>query len=344
MEHITETHINDYEKWDEIVKSFPNYDVFYLSRYVKAFTLHGNGEPLLVNYENGSDRAINVVFRRDISKDKYFTGKLEENKYFDLTTPYGYGGFWGNVRDTENLMKEYDEYCVYSSYICEFVRFNLFSNYKDYFNGEIETRTHNVIRNLEIPIEEIWMNFKHKVRKNVKRGINNNLQIILDPTGEYLDDFLRIYYSTMDRTNSANEYYFSKNFFETLNYMKDNIMYFHVLYQGNIISTELVIYGTENCYSFLGGTDNEFFNVRPNDFLKYEIIKWALNKGIKNFVLGGGYGSDDGIFQYKSSLAPDGIVDFYIGKKVFNKAKYNELVKIRGEEITDSSFFPLYRG
>jgi hypothetical protein len=250
MKHITEIHIYDSEKCDEIVRSFLNYDVFYLSGYVKAFIMQGSGEPILICYENGNDRAINVVFRRDISKDRCFTGKLEENKYFDLTTPYGYGGFWGDVVDTDTLVEEFDRYCISCGYICEFVRFELFSQYKDYFNGQIETRTHNVVRSLEMPIEEIWMDFKQKVRKNVKRAKNNNLQITYDQTGEYLDDFLRIYYNTLERTNSEDEYYFTKEFFQTLNTMKDNIMYFHVVYQEKIISTELVIYGVENGYSY----------------------------------------------------------------------------------------------
>ena len=128
--------------------------------------------------------------------------------------------------------------------------------------------------------------------------------------------------------------------------MRENIMYFHVLHEERIISTELVIYGAENCYSYLGGTFRDYFNLRPNDFLKYEIIKWAKAKGLKNFVLGGGCGADDGIFRYKTCLAPKGIVDFYIGRKIFDEEKYQTLVEIRAKEnpaCRDSSYFPKYR-
>ena len=128
--------------------------------------------------------------------------------------------------------------------------------------------------------------------------------------------------------------------------MRENVMYFHVFYEGKVISTELVIYGAENCYSYLGGTNREYFDLRPNDFLKYEIIKWAKEKGLKNFVLGGGYGADDGIFQYKTCLAPRGIVDFYIGRKIFDKEKYKSLVEIRANEnpsCRESGYFPQYR-
>ena len=305
-----------------------------------------NGIPLLLLYEKGNDRAMNVVFRRDVAKDRKFKGKIEENTYFDLITPYGYGGFWGNVEKWDDLNKEYQEYCQEKGYICEFVRFELFSTDRKYYAGNIETKTHNVIRNLEIPLDDIWMDFKQKVRKNVKRATKSNLQIIIENTDDHLKDFLDIYYSTMDRCDAQNSFFFSKDFFKEITLMSENIMYFYAVYDNKIISAELVIYGSQNCYSYLGGTNSEYFNVRPNDFLKYEIIKWAKEKGLKNFVLGGGYGVDDGIFQYKTSLAPKGIVDFYIGKRIFDEKEYRELLNLRIKEnprIKALQYFPQYR-
>ena len=343
---IKEYFIDDVN-WDKVVKSIYNYDVFYLNKYLKAFQFQGAGVPILLEYKNKKDIAINVVFRRDISKSHNFQHILEKNKYFDLSSPYGYGGFIGIITDTNQLIKEWNEYCINHGYISEFVRFNLFSNYKDYFDGKIETQSHNVIRSLEEPLDEIWMDFKHKVRKNVKRANTYNLEIILDNTGEYLEDFLKIYYNTMDRSLAKNEYYFTKQFFDILTSMNKNMIYFHVSYKGKIISTELVIYGAYNCYSYLGGTDKDFFDLRPNDFLKYEIIKWAKQKGLKNFVLGGGYGADDGIFQYKACLAPHGIVSFYTGKKIINNTLYQKFVQLLKETNKNfdetSTFFPLYR-
>ena len=126
--------------------------------------------------------------------------------------------------------------------------------------------------------------------------------------------------------------------------MKNNIVFFYVIYKNKIISAELVIYGSENAYSYLGGTDNNYFELRPNDFLKFEAIKWLKEKGLKNFVLGGGYGVDDGIFRYKKSFAPDGILNLYIGMKIFIEATYQKLVVIRIDEIDmESPYFPLYR-
>lgn len=40
--------IEDRFHWDEIVTGFSLYDVYYLSGYVKAFQIHGDGEPQLL--------------------------------------------------------------------------------------------------------------------------------------------------------------------------------------------------------------------------------------------------------------------------------------------------------
>ncbi len=348
MSSIREINVNDRENWNKLVRSFADYDVYYLNEYVTAFMNEdkSNGEPVLLYYENGLDRAINVVFKRDVAEGTALAGKVNAKTYYDLVSPYGYGGFSGNITDYDELNSTYNAHCSEQGYVCEFVRFSLFTDYYKFYDGKVETRTHNVIRSLDITLDEMWMDFKQKVRKNVKKANEKNLEIKIENTGENLEDFLSIYYSTMDRSNAKDEYYFSEGFYKAINEMKDNIMYFHVVYEGKIISTELVIYGSEHAYSYLGGTNREYFDLRPNDFLKYEIIKWAKEKGLKSFVLGGGYGSDDGIFQYKTCLAPHGVVDFYIGEKIFDKERYCELVELHKKDNPDcitSAFFPQYR-
>ena len=100
--------LNEAVKWDAIVSSFADYDVYYLSGYNKGFMIHGDGEPLLFSYCDGNIRAINVAFKRDISKCDYFKDKIDENAFFDLSSPYGYGG-WIIEGDgsLEGLFNEY---------------------------------------------------------------------------------------------------------------------------------------------------------------------------------------------------------------------------------------------
>lgn len=337
---------NEYEQWDSIVKSFSKYDVNYLCWYAKAFQLHGDGEPFLFYYKDEKTRAINVFMKRDISNDERLINKVPLNTWFDISTPYGYGGFLIEGNGYEAVNEAYYHYCRDQGFICEFVRFHLINNYQSYYYGVSETHTHNVIRSLDMSIDEIQKDYEHKVRKNLKKANKEGLKVEFDTSGARLNEFLEIYYGTIERNSAKSNYFFSEDFFKTINRLSGNYIYVHILYEGKVISTELVIYGSENCYSFLGGTNKDYFVLRPNDFLKHEIIKWAKEKGLKRFILGGGAGEDDGIFKYKRSFSPSGLYDFYTGKKIFDEGKYKDLIEIRSKDYdfnTKTTYFPAYR-
>lgn len=53
------------KEWDEVVRSFAEYDVYYLSGYVRAFEIHGDGEPQLLYYEEGASRYLRVYEAQD---------------------------------------------------------------------------------------------------------------------------------------------------------------------------------------------------------------------------------------------------------------------------------------
>ena len=59
-------------------------------------------------------------------------------------------------------------------------------------------------------------------------------------------------------------------------------------------------------------------------------------------MLGGGYEHDDGIFHYKRSFAPHGLVPFYTGSRVLEPELYAELTERAGAS-GDGAFFPAYR-
>jgi hypothetical protein len=333
--------------WNETVRSFKDCTVYYLCGYAKAFQLHGDGEPLLFYFDNGNTRAINVVMKKDISKDKYFIGKIKENKYFELSTPYGYGGFIIEGSDYISVSHEYIKWCKENNIINEFVRFNLFSDHIFQYIGDVSTMAKNVVCGLSPEWDDIWFDFAHKVRKNYNKAVKSGLELRVFDGKRDMTEFLSIYYSTMKRNNAREKYYFNKNFFSVLNRMEDNIIYFDAVIDDVTVSTELVLYDNFAAYSFLGGTYAEYFDLRPNDFLKVEIIKWAKQKDLHKFVLGGGYSSNDGIFEYKKAFAPNSLYDFYIGKTVFDEKVYDNLINIRKKDATfniKTDYFPVYKG
>ena len=77
------------KEWDKLVQSFKNHDVYWLSGYLKGFMIHGEGEPCLLYYNDGTTRAINAVMKRDLSNCQYFKDKVGKGEWFDFSTPYG---------------------------------------------------------------------------------------------------------------------------------------------------------------------------------------------------------------------------------------------------------------
>ena len=276
-------------------------------------------------------------------------------QYYDIRTPYGYGGplvMQGDDIDALSAAynKAFAEYCRDNGVVSAFIRFHLFDNadLRAHYDGETVYMQDNVVCDLLPPLTEQWMRFDHKVRKNVNKAERAGLTVRIDETGEYLDDFLHVYYDTMERNHAGEYYYFDRGYFERIcETLPGRFRYFHVVEEGEIVSTELCLCSETYVYSFLGGTLEAHYANRPNDLLKYAIMRWGKETGRTKFILGGGYHRDDGIYHYKKAFAPypEGNVPFYAGKTIYNDTIYRALVERASKrKPLDEGYFPLYRG
>ena len=272
----------------------------------------------------------------------------------DVTSPYGYGGpfRWGEV-DEVAFWLDLHRWAEAQHVVSGFARLSLFADELLNFTGGEHINAPNVVRDLEMETDALWMDYEHKVRKNVNRARREGVRVEVDAAGSRLEDFLAIYSGTMDRRGAASSYYFDREFFLALTRNLDGqFLFFHALHDGEVVSTELVLVSATRIYSFLGGTRAEAFELRPNDLLKHEIILWGQRAGKQAFVLGGGYGGPDGIFRYKLSFAPKGEVPFRTGQIVFDRSAYDRLVAVRSawearggrQWQPRPGFFPAYRG
>ena len=262
----------------------------------------------------------------------------------DIVGPYGYGGaFRTGDADPDAFWTAFDAWAAEQGVVSELVRFSLFRDRLLPYPGEREQRLVNVVRDLGPDEDELWMDYEHKVRKNVKKARRSGLSVEIDETGARLDEFLRLYGHTLERRSAADRYRFPSDFFERIrDRLPGHFVYAHVIESERIVSTELALLSAASAYSFLGGTHEDAFALRPNDLLKVELIRWAKATGKQRFVLGGGFVADDGIFRYKRSFAPHGLVPFEIGKRVLRPDVYDELTRRAGGP-REPGFFPAYR-
>ena len=346
--------VSDKEMWIKIWEKWPNREVFAHPNYLSLY-LDENIQAYCAVLED-QDKVIFYPFLlRNLQSEPYYEASMGD--VYDIITAYGYGGvyMYGNG-NLDSFLKqfyiEFEEWAVEKGIVSEFIRFALNLETREAYPGIVELNNNNVIVDLTIDKDEMWHNFKHKVRKNVHKAEKEGLTVLCDKCGNDLEAFLGIYYGTMERREADKGYYFPQEYFEMINsQLGGQFVYFHVMFQEKVISTELVLVSEYNIYSFLGGTKEAYFDLRPNDFLKYAIINWGKENGKKRFVLGGGHIPFDGIYNYKLGFAPNGECPFYVGKRVLNQKIYDILVQnkmnlcIREGNVwnTDTTFFPLYR-
>ena len=332
--------------WDEIVKSFKDYDVYYLSGYVKAFQIHGDGEPLLFFYEDSHCRGINVVMKRDIASDIHFKGILELNKYFDFATPYGYGGWLIEGGQTQELFNEYEKWCLEHNIVSEFIRYHPVLKNHIYSEKAYEVIPLGETVAIDTTDKElIWANFNPKNRNVIRKAINSGIEIKHGYSEELFDTFMSIYNGTMDKDNADQYYYFKKEFYDSVkNDLKDNATVFYAELNGKIVATSIMIFANGRLNYHLSGSLREYQNLAPSNLMLWKAAKWGNEIGCLTFHLGGGVGSaEDSLFKFKRAFYRGELCRYHIGKKVFNNKIYQNLICKR-LDIKNASFFPEYRG
>lgn len=334
------------EQWDTIVRSFGEHDTYYLSGYVKAFKIHGDGEPLLMHYADSQVRGIHVVMKRDIATDDRFKGLIPENIYFDVTTPYGYGGWLIEGTDSAPLFEAYARWCRKNGIISEFVRFHpVLKNHIGMDQAyDVLALGETVAMDLNSP-EEIWANLIGKNRNKVRKAQKNGIRIYSGRYPQIFATFRTIYNGTMDKDNATAYYYFGPEFYESvLNDLSQNAQIFYAVLEDKIIAVSIMLSCNGRMSYHLSGSIQEYANLAPTNLLLHEAALWGCANGCKTLHLGGGVGSgEDSLLKFKKSFysGPEQY-RFHIGRKIFDQDKYDQLTQMR-TDLPESNFFPKYR-
>ena len=338
------------EEWNRVVCSFLEHDVYWLSGYVKAFEIHGDGTPLLFYYEDEFVRGINVSMKRDISLDKRFKNKIHGGELYDLSSPYGYGGWIIEGDDFSGLFNEYEKWCINNNIVSEFVRFHpVLENYKFCTESyDVVGLGNTITLDLESP-EVIWENITSKNRNAIRKAQKNGVRIYNGRFPAIYKKFKEIYDETMVKDKAEEYYFFKEDFYNSILYdLPYNSQVFYAEYEGDIIAASIMLFENGRINYHLSGSKRKYSSLAATNLLLYESALWGCANGYKTLYLGGGVGSEeDGLFKFKKSFyRKDDMFRFYIGKKVFSEENYEFLCRLRKEELcclNKSNYFPRYR-
>lgn len=327
---------NSNNYWNTLIKNNEKWDVYYLFEYVNSMARCQDGKPILFHYSTNYCSIVCVDILLDIANYISDMEVLQKNKYYDMETPYGYGGpiLSGEIEPLaiKNFYLELSEYCKKNNIITQFYRFHpILCNIRD-LKGQIEYRRIKQTVYMDLSSEErIVQNMDSSRRRQIHKGEENGIYIIHDE-GKNLDEFYNIYFETMKFKQADDFYFFDREYFEYLGeVLSDNIEYFYAMYKGECIASIMILYNKEYMHYHLGGTYTKYRDLAPTNLLFYYAALWGNRKGIKLFHLGGGLYDNDSLFRFKKQFNRKGIVDFYIGRNIFDKDKYEHLLSVRSQ-------------
>ena len=372
--------LDESEEWDTIVRSFSNYDTYYLSGYVKAFQIHGDGEPLLLYYESKKDsvRAINVIMKRDVTtapklKKAAVQGQIEIDEYYDISTPYGYGGWLmetqsSGTSEKDNypsskqvsrsyLFSDYDRWCLENNIVAEFVRFHPILGNQRLLDNEYTIIPLGDTVAIDLTSRSgIWDNMSSKNRNVIRKAKKNNVEIYSGRSPELYEKFRVIYNATMDKDDAEEYYYFEKPFYESIcEDLPENAVVMYAVLPGEdenpdeVIAASIFLISNGYMNYHLSGSVRKYSSLAATNLLLYHAALLGHEMGCRTLYLGGGVGSgEDNLFKFKRAFYKGELHRFYIGKKVINNEVYKDLCQLAGVEchsndIEHSGFFPEYR-
>ena len=113
----------------------------------------------------------------------------------------------------------------------------------------------------------------------------------------------------------------------------------NIIYEEQNIASAIFLHSYDYIHYHLGGSLKEYLNYYPNNFLFWELIKFAKEKGFKYLHLGGGSSTDidDSLFKFKRHFG-NNILEFYIGTRIHNKDIYEKLIDLWSKNNLDKEY------
>ncbi len=344
----------DSHDWTEALSEIIAHDVYYLPEYCRVFQENGDGTACLFISKGSSGYVVYPFLKREI--DLPFANLSK--KYFDIITPYGYGGPTCSIDECKSKLmqdfgREFHEYCMDNGIVSEFVRFHPIIQNQEYCSDfmEVAYNRDTAYIDLSQSEDEIWNNMSSTHRNRVRKARTEGLTVENAAACQAsIDLFYEMYIKTMIKNNAEQYYFFSREFFyRMLHHLKDSSSLFFVKLGSKVISGVYLLHHGEKLHYHFNASDTDYLRYGSNNLLIYETALWGKEQGYSVYHLGGGYTGEDKLFRFKRKFSRNNLFKFYIGKKVHNTKVYKTLCsKWRehwgiDEEPGDINYFPLYR-
>lgn len=230
-------------------------------------------------YLKDSKKKVKIIFPFIFLKSKLFGNRSISLPFLDV------GGFLGNydIKILKQIIKKLKG---------EKIEIRLNASMKDFDKekkmlkkegfGEVGGRQQFIIKLTSE--EDMWKRFHKHTRNDIRKAMKSGLKIIEINNFLEIKRFYSLYLREMKKfgTPQHSQKFFSNLFGE----MAENIIGFNCYKNKLLIGSIIIFYHNKRGYISFNVSNVKYRNFRPNDFLYWETIKWALNDNMRELDMG----------------------------------------------------------
>jgi len=346
----------DIMAWREVLDKFIDVDTYHLPEYHLVAKSVNEGEPYIFVYQDNERYAALPFLVRKLAD----VGGLADYSFYDATSVYGYPGVLTTVDENANVARDFKigfqtallEVFDNLKIITFFSRTNplfptswLMDNIADIISMG-KTVAIDLRRSNNDQIKDISKGHKYDISKARKNGV----YVIEDYSFRYIDQFILMYNETMNRVNSNSYYFFPKDYYNNIKKRLDGSVRLYFAKIGEeFVSASIFLCSDRIIQYHLSGVFSKYIKFSGAKVILDEIRQWGSKNRLKWLFLGGGLGSDDGLFRFKAGFSKLRL-PFQIIRMVRNSSIYEELCFRHDKwlmdncfECLDKKYFPRYR-
>ena len=158
---------------------------------------------------------------------------------------------------------------------------------------------YNLVMRVDKSEEELWNGMHKERRRNVGQAEKAGLRFeeVTEAAGRR--EVVALLRKTYERKHvpMADDSLFAR----LTEIMPEYVRFFAAYKEDKMIAGQIRLGYKDLLYAWYAGSDEDYFKLRPNDFTMWNVIRWAREKGYKEFDFGGGGepGKAYGVRDYK---------------------------------------------
>lgn len=338
--------------WLKTINKMPH-DCYHLPEFVAINARYEKGDAYACIVEEGSSIFFFPFITRPIDLPFH---EMRESIIYDAISPYGYSC---PLLLTEDATGQFYKKAV-NIFIEEIKKRNIVSIFSrlhpiltdhempnDY--GTLVYHGSTVSIDLKLTEKELWHQMRRNHRDGIKRTMEKGYSVFIDYEWNYWDQFIAIYYETMNRNQADQYYYFTPHYFDEFRKaLRDCLYLCVVLDQGEVASAGLFTNVNGIVQYHFSATSSKYLSGGSSKALLYFMVLWEKQQGNNIMHIGGGFrANEDSLFRFKAGFSQNRH-PFHTWRIITNPEIYSSLVsdweRHNSEKADDiDGYFPAYR-